>query len=137
TADGRYLGITTVTAAQWRALLGVMGRDDLVDDEELTTMIGRFMRAAEVNTLLHDWTGAHTADEIEAACSAARVPVALVGNGELLPEFEQLRSRDVFVSQPGAGFVRPRAPFRFHAIADRPLQPAPLLAGADAPLWPP
>ena len=34
-------------------------------------MIGRFMRAAEVNTLLHDWTGSHTAEEIEAACSAA------------------------------------------------------------------
>lgn len=125
TADGRYVGITTVTAAQWRALLHAMERDDLADDDELTTMIGRFMRAAEVNALLHGWTGSHTADEVETACSAQRVPVALVGNGELLPQFEQLRLRDVFVQQPGAAFVRPRAPFRFHGIADRPLEPAP------------
>jgi crotonobetainyl-CoA:carnitine CoA-transferase CaiB-like acyl-CoA transferase len=136
TADGRYVGITTVTAAQWRALLHAMGRDDLSDDEELTTMLGRFMRAAEVNTLLHDWTGAHTAEEIEAACSAVRVPVALVGNGELLPQFEQLRSRDVFVQQPGAGFVRPRAPFRFHHVADRPLEPAPEVPASTASAWP-
>jgi crotonobetainyl-CoA:carnitine CoA-transferase CaiB-like acyl-CoA transferase len=136
TGDGRYVGITTVTAAQWRALLHVMDRDDLTADDELTTMIGRFMRAGEVNALLQGWTGARTAEEIEAACSAARVPVALVGNGELLPQFEQLRSRDVFVQQPGAKFVRPRAPFRFHAIADRPLEPAPVAVEAGASPWP-
>ena len=135
TGDGRYVGITTVTAAQWRALLRAMGRDDLTDDDELTTMIGRFMRAAEVNALLHDWTEAHTADEIEALCSAARVPVALVGNGELLPQFEQLRTRDVFVPQPGAAFVRPRAPFRFHGIADRRLEPAPAAPEPGAAAW--
>jgi crotonobetainyl-CoA:carnitine CoA-transferase CaiB-like acyl-CoA transferase len=135
TGDGRYVGITTVTAAQWRALLGAMGRADLTDDDELTTMIGRFMRAGEVNKLLHDWTGARTAEEVEAACSAARVPVALVGNGELLPQFEQLRTREVFVRQPGAGFVRPRAPFRFHSIADRPLEPAPVAPDLGATPW--
>ena len=113
TGDGRYVGITTVTAAQWRALLHVMDRDDLADDDDLSTMIGRFMRAARGQPgCCTTGPGAHTAEEIEAACSAARVPVAIVGNGELLPQFEQLRSRDVFVPQPGAGFVRPRAPFR-------------------------
>ncbi|HEY5011219.1 MAG TPA: CoA transferase [Acidimicrobiia bacterium] len=137
TADGQFVGITTVTAAQWRALLGAMGRGDLVDDDELTTMIGRFVRAAEVNTLLHQWTEARTAEEIEAACSAARVPVAIVGNGELLPKFEQLRSREVFVPQPGASFVRPRAPFRFHGIADRPLQRAPELPTSEGAPWVP
>ena len=136
TGDGRYVGITTITAAQWRALLGAMGRGDLADDDQLTTMIGRFMRAAEVNGLLHGWTRAHTADEIEAACSAARVPVAIVSNGELLPQLDQLRSREVFVHQPGAAFVRPRAPFRFHGIHDRVLEPAPTAPETGAAPWP-
>ena len=136
TGDGRYVGITTVTAAQWRALLHVMDRDDLADDDELSTMIGRFMRAAEVNELLHGWTSSRTAEAVEAACSAARVPVAIVGNGELLPQFEQLRSRDVFVQQPGAAFVRPRAPFRFHALVDRPLEAAPAEPEDGAAPWP-
>jgi len=135
TGDDRFVGITTVTAAQWRALLGAMDRADLATDDELTTMIGRFMRAQEVNGLLHGWTRAHTAEEIEAACSAARVPVALVSNGELLPGLDQLRSRDVFVQQPGAGFVRPRAPFRFHHVTDRALAPAPVAPDVDAAPW--
>ena len=29
TGDGRYVGITTVTAAQWLALCGLVGREDL------------------------------------------------------------------------------------------------------------
>ncbi len=135
TGDGRYVGITTVTAAQWRSLLRAMGHEALVDDEQLSTMIGRFIRAEEVNGLLHQWTEAHTAEEIEAACIAARVPVAIVGNGELLPQFDQLREREVFVKQPGASFVRPRAPFRFHGVADRVLQPAPAAPERDAPAW--
>ena len=49
----------------------------------------------------------------------------------------QLRSRDVFVKHPGATFVRPRAPFRFHGITDRPLEPAPAAAADRAPAWSP
>jgi crotonobetainyl-CoA:carnitine CoA-transferase CaiB-like acyl-CoA transferase len=135
TGDDRYIGITTITAAQWRALLGAMGRDDLAGDDELTTMIGRFIRAEETNTVLQGWTRTHTAAEIEAACSAARVPVAIVSNGELLPRLDQLSSRDVFVPQPGAAFVRPRAPFRFHHIGDREMEPAPASAESHAPPW--
>jgi len=126
TGDDRYVGITTVTTAQWLALCGVIGRDDLKADTELTTMRGRGARAAEVNALLHAWTTAHTADEVEAACVAARVPATVLGNGAELPRFEQLRTREVFVQQPEEAWIRPRAPFRFHGVADRPLAaPAP------------
>jgi len=125
TGDGSYVGITTVTSAQWKALLGAMGREDLVTDTELHTMIGRFLRAGEVNRLLHDFTEAHTAEELDTICYAARVPVAVVGNGELLPRFAHLAEREVFVRQPGAAFSRPRAPWRFHGLDDRVLTPAP------------
>ena len=90
-ADGNYVGITTVTKAQWLSLLKVMGREDLLDEEELTTMLGRFKRAAEVNEMLHSFTMSHTAEEVVELCAAERVPAAVVGNGEVLPGFEQLR----------------------------------------------
>ena len=35
TGDGRYVGITTVTEQQWKALARVIGRDDMADDAEL------------------------------------------------------------------------------------------------------
>jgi len=121
TADGRFVGITTITTQQWKALAGVIGRDDMADDDELATMIGRFLRAAEVNGALHAYTEQHTAEEVVAACVAARVPAAIVGNGAELPRNEQLAARDVFVAQPGEAWIRPRAPFRFHGVADREL----------------
>jgi crotonobetainyl-CoA:carnitine CoA-transferase CaiB-like acyl-CoA transferase len=127
TGDGKYVGITTVTTQQWRSLLHVMGRDDLVGDDELTTMLGRFRRAKEVNEAVRSWTMQHTADEIVEKCAEGRVPAAVVGNGQLLPTFVQLAERHAFERQPGSSFVRPRAPFRFSAIADRLMTPAPRL----------
>ncbi len=132
TADGEYVGITTVTSAQWRALLGAMGRDDLLADTDLAQMFGRFVRAEEVNAMLRAFTESHTAAEVDRMCHAARVPVAIVGNGALLPTFEQIRVRDVFVPQPGGDFVRPRAPWRFHGVADRMMTSAPHAGEHDA-----
>lgn len=125
--DGNYVGITAVTKQNWLSLLKVLGREDLLDDEELATMIGRFKRADEVNEMLHEFTLRHTADEVVELCAAERVPAAVVANGELLPSFEQLRERDAFVRQPGEEWIRPRAPFRFSGVRDRELAPAPSL----------
>ena len=121
TRDGRFVGITTVTEQQWKALAGVIGRDDMADDPDLGTMIGRFRRAGEVNDALRTWTGAHTADDVVAACVEARVPATIVGNGAELPQFDHVIARDVLVRQPGEAWIRPRAPFRFHGVADREL----------------
>ena len=125
--DGNFAGITTNTVAQWKALARAMGRDDIAADPELDTMIGRFMHAKDVCGALNAWTGAHTAAEIEDACTEARVPVAVVGNGKLLLEWEHLRERNVYVPQPGRPerLLRPRAPFRMHGVPDRTMTPAP------------
>jgi crotonobetainyl-CoA:carnitine CoA-transferase CaiB-like acyl-CoA transferase len=135
TADGRYVGITTVTTKQWIALVRAMGRDDLVADEELHTMFGRAMRADEVNALLRGWTTSLSADEVVGRCVEARVPAAIVGNGEELPRFDHLVARDVYVAQPGERFVRPRAPFRFHGTGDPPLRASPVLGSDDGRGW--
>ncbi|MDQ1521526.1 MAG: hypothetical protein QOI55_2599, partial [Actinomycetota bacterium] len=136
TGDDRYVGITTVTAQQWYALLKVIGRDDLLDDEQLSTMLGRFVRAEETNALVRGWTGAHIAEEVLDACVAARVPAAIVGNGAELPRFDHLVERNVYVTQPGESWPRPRAPFRFHAVADRVMTPAPPIPSQAETPWP-
>jgi crotonobetainyl-CoA:carnitine CoA-transferase CaiB-like acyl-CoA transferase len=123
TGDDRYVGITTVTTQQWKAVAHLMDRDDMADDDELGTMLGRFLRNKDVNPALQKWTEAHTADELVEECVAARVPAVIVGNGAELPRNEQLVTRDVFVDQPGESWLRPRPPFRFHGVADRDLTP--------------
>jgi crotonobetainyl-CoA:carnitine CoA-transferase CaiB-like acyl-CoA transferase len=134
-ADDRYVGITTVTAQQWQALARVIGRPDQADDDELGTMIGRFRRADEVNGAIHAFTRQHAADDVVAACVAARVPAAIVGNGAELPRNEQLAARNVFVRQPGESWIRPRAPFRFHGVADRELVAPAEVARSAAGGW--
>ena len=121
TGDDRYVGITTVTEQQWQALARVIGRDDMAEDDELRTMIGRFKRAKEVNAALRAFTGARTAEEVVDACVEARVPATIVGNGAELPRFDHVIEREVLVQQPGETWVRPRAPFRFHGVPDREL----------------
>ncbi|MGO9874144.1 MAG: CoA transferase [Acidimicrobiia bacterium] len=121
TGDGRYVGITTVTEQQWTSLARVIGRDDMAENAEFATMIGRFRRAGEVNDALRAFTGAHTAEEVVAACVDARVPATIVGNGAELPRFDHVIERDVLVRQPGEAWIRPRAPFRFHGVGDREL----------------
>src|SRR5262249_32536408 len=130
TGDDRYVGITTVTREQWKALAHVVGRDDMIDDEQLGSMIGRFLRAKDVNPALQAYTKQHTAEEVEAVCVAARIPAAIVGNGRELPRNAQLEARDVFVQQPHEQWIRPRSPFRFHSVRDRELQPP---SNADEP----
>jgi crotonobetainyl-CoA:carnitine CoA-transferase CaiB-like acyl-CoA transferase len=95
-------------------------------------MIGRFVRAGEVNAIVRGWTGAHTAQEVVDACVAARVPAVIVGNGAELPRNPQLAARDVFVPQPDQTWIRPRAPFRFHGVGDRPMEPP----GEASQPWP-
>jgi crotonobetainyl-CoA:carnitine CoA-transferase CaiB-like acyl-CoA transferase len=121
TGDDRFVGITTVTEAQWRSLAQVIGRDDMAADEELGTMIGRFRHAKDVNDALRGWTGARTAEEVVDACVEARVPATIVGNGAELPRFDHVIEREVLVQQPASrgcgrarrsgfhGRARPRA----------------------------
>ena len=131
-ADGNYVGITTVTIPQWLALLRAIGREDLCADDGLVTFLGRFMRADEVHEALHGFTMTHTAEEVVAVCTAARVPAAVVGNGALLPQFDQPKARGTFVTQPGERWIRPRAPFRFSAVPDRELRaPEPSVPASD------
>ncbi len=131
TGDNRYVGITTVTEAQWRSLARVIGREDMAADEELGTMIGRFKRAKETNDALRSWTGARTAEAVVDACVEARVPATIIGNGAELPRFDHVIEREVIVPQPDEAWIRPRAPFRFHGVADRELV-APAEADASA-----
>ena len=73
-------------------------------------MIGRFRRAREVNDALRAWTGAHTAEEVVAACVEARVPATIVGNGAELPRFDHVdRARTCWCRSPasrGSGRAR-------------------------------
>ena len=120
TGDDRYVGITTVTEQQWKALARVIGRDDMADDDELGTMIGRFKRAKEVNGVAVVDGCAHRRRDRRRVRRGARARDDR-RQRRRAPRFDHVIERDVLVRQPGESWIRPRAPFRFHGVPDREL----------------
>ena len=56
-----------------------------------------------------------------------RIPVAPIGNGANLPEFDQFAPRGVYVPHPGGGFLQPRVPYRNSTHPSVAFRPAPRL----------
>ena len=56
-----------------------------------------------------------------------RIPVAPIGNGENIPTMDHFVEREVFVKNPGRGFLQPRVPYRIAGHPTRPFTPAPTL----------
>jgi crotonobetainyl-CoA:carnitine CoA-transferase CaiB-like acyl-CoA transferase len=126
TADG-YVGFCTITGQQFRDFLVLIERPDLLDDADLASAPGRTRRMHEFLDAVHPWTRRHTTNEIIDLATLLRIPVAPIGTGETVTDFEHFRERGTFVTNPGADFVQPRVPYR---IGDAPrvgFRPAPAL----------
>lgn len=124
TRDG-WVGFNTNSRQQFRDFLLLIERTDLLEDEELASIIGRWKRMDEWNELVRAWTTQHTTAEIVAKASLLRIPVAPVNDGRSVLEHEQFRARGVFVTNPDGDFQQPRPPYRLDDAGLRPLEPAP------------
>ena len=131
TLDG-YVGFCIFTGQQWQDFCLLIGQPDLADDPILATMGGRIENPALVRPHIAAYTTARTTAEVIEEASALRIPVAHVGNGASLPEFDHFIERGVYVDNPGGGFRQPRIPWRVHGQPSRPFTPAPE-RGADSP----
>jgi crotonobetainyl-CoA:carnitine CoA-transferase CaiB-like acyl-CoA transferase len=115
TADG-YVGLCTMTPAQFSAFARMIGRDDWAADEQLSTVIGRIERKDELQPVITAWTSARRTDEVVELAAALRVPATPIGNGASLPTQEPFASRGVFTNT--GRFHAPRPAVRF-AVRER------------------
>jgi crotonobetainyl-CoA:carnitine CoA-transferase CaiB-like acyl-CoA transferase len=122
--DG-YVGMATITMAQWTTFLEMIERPDLADDESLQALINR--RRPDVLKAITDWTGRHTVDEVVQIGSMYRIPTVPLGNGKIFPRLEQVEKRQLYGVNPRGGFPHPRPPFRSSATARREPGRAPTL----------
>ncbi len=113
----------------WDRLLGVIGREDLADDERFKTAKARFEHRAEVDEIVSEWTRSRTKQEVMEMIGAAGIPAgAVLDNDELLHD-PTLRERGMFVEidHPTRGkIVIPGWPVKM-SNSDVPVTPAPLL----------
>ena len=114
----------------WPSLVKMMGAPAWTSEEWCATNIARNKNVERVNAAIETWTGALTAEAVEVAAIAARVPCACVRTVAALGEDDQLRRREFFVQTdhvrvgtlPMVG-----APYKLSKTPWRLRRPAPLL----------
>ena len=126
TRDG-YVGFCVFTGQQWQDFTVLVGQPEWADDPKLATMGGRIAAGESIAGTIREWTSARTTEEVVAEAILLRIPVAPIGNGANLAEFDQFAQRGVYVPHPGGEFVQPRVPYRNTAHPSVAFQPAPRL----------
>ena len=97
---------------QWQDFTVLVGHPEWADDPELATMGGRIAAGESIAGAIREWTSARTTEEVVREAILLRIPVAPIGNGANLPEFDQFAQRGVYGPNPGGGFIQPRVPYR-------------------------
>ena len=131
TADG-FVGFSTMAQQQFQDFLVMIGAEDWVDDPVISSPFERWAARDMFFERVHAWTKARTTEEIVSIASSLRIPVSLIGNGEIVPTFEAFEGRDMFVENPSGGFIQPRRPYLIHGVEMPALEPVPKLGEATA-----
>jgi crotonobetainyl-CoA:carnitine CoA-transferase CaiB-like acyl-CoA transferase len=131
-ADG-LVCIVALSPPQWRALLKLTG-DDRLADPRFALPPGRLDNRAEVEKYLHEFTAAHTVEELVEMGVENGLPIARVARIDEVPGMPPYLARDSFTRANGA--VVPTNPFRVIGRArDLSVGPSPDPgAGADLTL---
>jgi crotonobetainyl-CoA:carnitine CoA-transferase CaiB-like acyl-CoA transferase len=108
--DG-WVGLCTITGQQWKDFCSVIGQQKFGEDDRYYDATARMNDLETVHGMIHEYTRAHTVEEIIESMSLMRIPVNPLGNGETLLQMDHLRERGVFLRNP-AGFEQPRPPYR-------------------------
>jgi crotonobetainyl-CoA:carnitine CoA-transferase CaiB-like acyl-CoA transferase len=124
TRDG-WVGFNTNSRQQYQDFLLLIERTDLLGDEELARVDGRWRRMDEWNALVRAWTTRHTTAEIVEKAALLRIPVAPVQDAAGVLAHEQFRERGVFAKSPDGDFVQPRPPYLLDGTGLRPFEPPP------------
>ena len=126
TRDG-YVGFCVFTGQQWQDFTVLVGHPEWADDPQLGTMGGRIAAGESIAGAIREWTSARTTEEVVHEAILLRIPVAPIGSGANLPDFDQFAQRGVYVPHPGGEFIQPRVPYRNRAHPPVAFRPAPRL----------
>ena len=112
-ADGKYVCIVAGSDANFSRLCQAMERPDLLEDPRFTRLADRAAHNDEINAIVAEWTSSLPADEVEARCVAADVPVATAYTAADIFADPHMAARGdlVTVDDPVIGPVTQQAPY--------------------------
>ncbi len=123
--DG-WVGFCTITGQQWVDFCAMIGQQEVAEDPRYLEGRERMEHIEFIQEIVHGWTKERTIEEIVELALLLRIPVAPIGDGRTLPEFDHFKQREVYRSNE-KGILQPRPFFRPGAGALRPPAPAPKL----------
>ncbi|MEO8697348.1 MAG: CoA transferase, partial [Acidimicrobiales bacterium] len=139
TSDG-FVGFTVVTRQHWQDFCVLIEQPDWADDESLATLANRMQRSYELGGVIHEWMRTRSTEEVVAAASLLRIPVAAVESGATIARLPHLVEAGKFRRDAENGVVTPTQYFVVtpgdadSALPPRPAQPAPTLGPPVAAL---
>jgi formyl-CoA transferase len=129
TDDSVYIMIQPDAADTWPALLKIIGRPELENDERFATPAARFENYAELTEIIEAWTRQHDKREVHRAFASAGIPCgAVLDTAEVLAD-PHLRARGMVqeIDHPTRGkYHTLGSPLRM-SDSKVELRPAPLL----------
>jgi len=124
TADG-WVNFTTNSAQQFADFSVLIGHPEISEDERYVRATPRFEHRHEFWEMTRAYTRPRPSATVLEEAGLLRIPVAPVLDGSTVEQFEQFRTRQVFVDNPSGRFRQPRIPFRLHDVAPRPFGDVP------------
>jgi CoA:oxalate CoA-transferase len=137
TKDG-YGVLCVVTIGQWRKLAEVMGRSDLIEDQDSLSLVARVKRRAELDALVADWASAFTMAELQALMDKVGLPFAPVMDTAQIVKDPHMNCREmtVEVEQMISGSLKmPGTVFKMSGTPGDPLRPAPFLGEHNSEVY--
>ena len=93
---GSWCAIAVTGDEEWRALAGIMGRADWLEDSRFATLEGRKAHEAELEQAIGDWTSTRDSFEVMRSLQEAGVPAGVVQKGSDVWSDPQLAHRGHF-----------------------------------------
>ena len=124
-SDG-HVALISVTNKHWRAVLEVIGREDLLDDPRFRHNSDRAQNMAVVDEVVSTWTAQHPRDVVMERLGGAGVPVAVVREVDEVVRDEHLIERGFlqWIDHDELGEIPlPHSPIRWHNSDLRDLEP--------------
>ena len=130
-ADG-YVALMCVSEPHWERLVGLMGREELLDDDRFDSKVKRAEHMAFVDGLVGDWLADELKDEVVDVLLAEGIPAAPVQTIEEVVTDPHLEKRGMLNYLPNRSFGRseipvPGMPIKFSGSDDPEVVPAPTL----------
>jgi crotonobetainyl-CoA:carnitine CoA-transferase CaiB-like acyl-CoA transferase len=127
TKDG-YIAIICASDDHWEALLDIMDKTDLLNDDKFNTNVDRVKHIDQVDQIIESWTSELETEEVETTLLNRGIPCGSVQTVREVLNDPHLEARQsiVEIDHPEVGKIKvPGSPIKFPGRPDPTVEPSP------------